>query len=284
MPKRPPATPSRRAANSPFAKLAENTASPSSTPPHGGAGKVGSPRTAPEPRDPHDAFLIPRTAEQTYHRRLRALLQDFLKEATAWEEEHTLEGIKWASDAKQTWEEISNLLRPTNADTQTARDDEQIRSSVVPLLQNLEQASAQLAKMLDRLRKHSAKINALADMGTDLLIETADGGRDALAFSQPMWATWTMEQFVLALRSLSLQYAVSTTEIAALIPKLCRPFDDPDMHRKRRSALEAFVRLPHLHPSGLSSAAPAFASDASLVTGASRHFLENVCEVEVRGW
>ncbi|KAI3627743.1 hypothetical protein CBS14141_001744 [Malassezia furfur] len=263
MPKRPPATPSRRAANSPFAKLAENTASPSSTPPHGGAGKVGSPRTAPEPRDPHDAFLIPRTAEQTYHRRLRALLQDFLKEATAWEEEHTLEGIKWASDAKQTWEEISN---------------------VVPLLQNLEQASAQLAKMLDRLRKHSAKINALADMGTDLLIETADGGRDALAFSQPMWATWTMEQFVLALRSLSLQYAVSTTEIAALIPKLCRPFDDPDMHRKRRSALEAFVRLPHLHPSGLSSAAPAFASDASLVTGASRHFLENVCEVEVRGW
>lgn len=126
MPKRPPATPSRRAANSPFAKLAENTASPSSTPPHGGAGKVGSPRTAPEPRDPHDAFLIPRTAEQTYHRRLRALLQDFLKEATAWEEEHTLEGIKWASDAKQTWEEISkyvSLLNPVccGPPTQTHR-------------------------------------------------------------------------------------------------------------------------------------------------------------------
>lgn len=143
-------------------------------------------------------------------------------------------------------------------------------------------------------RKHSARITALADMGTDLLVETADGGREAFAFVEPMWATWTMDRFgtcavratdaVRALQSLALQYAVSTSEVAALVPRLCEPSDDPAMLGGKRAALEEFVRLPYLHPSGLSSAAPAFASDASLTTGASRHFLENVCEVEVRGW
>lgn len=110
MPKKGPATPNRRAANSPFAKLAENTALPSSTPPPTRPKHATSPRTPSAPRDPHDAFLLPRAAEQTHHRRLRALLQDFLKEAIEWEEAHTLDGIKWASEAKQIWEEIERCV------------------------------------------------------------------------------------------------------------------------------------------------------------------------------
>ncbi|KAL4401808.1 hypothetical protein ACI68E_001457 [Malassezia pachydermatis] len=51
-----------------------------------------------------------------------------------------------------------------------------------------------------------------------------------------------------------------------------------------RQALEAFVRLPYLHASGISSNAPSFGADAELVTGVSRHFLEHICETEVRSF
>ncbi|WFD37555.1 uncharacterized protein MJAP1_000500 [Malassezia japonica] len=299
MPKRTPGTPSKKAANAPFAKFAENTTSPvasSSSSPKPWAGRTSSPRVSrEEPRDPHDAFLLPRTSEQTQHRRLRTLLADFVRETTEWEEVHTLDGIKWASDAKQTWEEMASLLRrPESASSDAPpadMDDEKLRASLIPLLQNLEQSTVQLHKMVERLvrlrshqKKHAARITALSDMGTDLLIETADGGRESAAFVDPMWATWTMDQFVLAIRSLAQQYAVSTAEIAALVPRLCDASDDPAMLAKKRAALEEFVRLPHLHPSGLSGTAPAFGADASLATGVSRHFLEHVCEAEVRGW
>lgn len=114
MPKRTPGTPSKKAANAPFAKFAENTASPvasSSSSPKPWAGRTSSPRVSrEEPRDPHDAFLLPRTSEQTHHRRLRTLLADFVRETTEWEEVHTLDGIKWASDAKQTWEEMARYV------------------------------------------------------------------------------------------------------------------------------------------------------------------------------
>lgn len=128
-------------------------------------------------------------------------------------------------------------------------------------------------------------------MGADLLVEMGDRGREPYAFVEPVWGTWTMDRFgtsahlpVLAMRALAQQYALSTTEIEVLVPRLCEPSDDPAMLARKRAALEAFIRLPHLHPSGLSGTAPAFASDAALATGVSRHFLEHVCEAEVRGW
>ncbi|WFC98310.1 hypothetical protein MYAM1_001036 [Malassezia yamatoensis] len=291
MPKRAPSTPSKKAANSPFVKLAENTALPERTPPRQGSSNANSPRATPSPRDSHDAFLLPRSGEQTYHRRLRSLLQEFLKEAVAWEETHTLDGIRWASEAKQIWEEVDGLRRSEHL-TSHARDDECTRGSLIPLLQNLEQATSQLYQVLERL-KLSSRINAIAEAGKELLKETAQNGREQLVFEKPLWATWTMNQFCAyyssadlarALSNLALQYTVSTVEVEALIPQLCDPSDDHDLLGQKRKNLEQFVRLPHLHPSGLSSTAPAFASDASLRSGASRHFLENVCEVEVRGW
>lgn len=102
------------------------------------------------------------------------------------------------------------------------------------------------------------------------------------------------------MRVLSAQYALSTAHVDALVPALCEPHADVHLaggargaaaHSSaeaslpaRRDALEAFVRLPHLHASGVSSHAPAFGADADMRAGVSRHFLENVCEVEVRGW
>ena len=134
-----PATPAKRggsAASSPFSKLAQNvSASPK------------SPRS--EPRDPFDAFLVPRALEGTHHRKLRAILQDFLKEATAWEEEHTIDGIRWATQASQAWDDIHAALG-TAEDTHLDRSER-----IIPLLLQLEEARASLGKTLSRLERHA---------------------------------------------------------------------------------------------------------------------------------
>lgn len=133
-------------AASPFAKLAENTAAGRRGSPHGRA-VPGSPRAVPEARDPHDAFLLPRTLEDTHHRRLRTLLHEFVAEATAWEEAHTLDGIRWASEMAQVWDD----LHAAAASDDTRASDEQRRARTVPLLVQWEDAHAHLTRMLARL-------------------------------------------------------------------------------------------------------------------------------------
>lgn len=146
--------------------------------------------------------------------------------------------------------------------------------------------------LADPQRKQTAKIDALADAAKTLLAETVSA-RAPSALQEPMWGTWTMERFVLAIQALARQYVLSLAHIELLVPQLCtvHAAEPPSVRNsaeallaQKRVALEAFVRLPYLHPSGLSGAAPAFAADADAVTGTSRHFLEHVCGVEVRGW
>lgn len=133
-------------AASPFAKLAENTAVGRRGTASGRAAP-GSPRAVPEARDPHDAFLLPRTLEETHHRRLRILLHEFVAEATAWEEAHTLDGIRWASEMAQVWDD----LHAVSASDDARASDEQRRARTVPLLLQWEDAHAHLTRMLARL-------------------------------------------------------------------------------------------------------------------------------------
>ena len=58
----------------------------------------------------HDAFLKARALEGTHHRRLRALLQDFLRECLAWEETHTLEGVALATEIRQAWDDVAGYV------------------------------------------------------------------------------------------------------------------------------------------------------------------------------
>ena len=139
---------------SPFSKLAENagTGSPGRSPGRGSparSSRAGSP-AAPPGVVAHDAFLAPRTHEGTQHRRLRTLLQEFLREATLWEETHTLEGIQLATSVKQAWEDVARCLA-TDESAAEARSAEVRRAQVVPLLQQLEECTEQLYKLLPRL-------------------------------------------------------------------------------------------------------------------------------------
>jgi len=99
---------------------------------------------------------------------------------------------------------------------------------------------------------------------------------------------------------LSLQYSLSTVHVRALVADLCAPAGTErgpvlaagpvpasagqEERSPQRAALAAFVQLPYLHTSGLSSTAPTFGADADGATGVSRHFFEHVCEAEVRSW
>lgn len=258
-----PATPAKRggsAASSPFSKLAQNvSASPK------------SPRS--EPRDPLDAFLVPRALEGTHHRKLRTILQDFLKEATAWEEEHTIDGIRWATQASQAWDDI-RAAQGRAEDTDLDRSER-----IIPLLLQLEEARAFLIKTLSRLERHAQRMQTLVDSAHALLNDTASA-HAARAFHEPMWGTWSMARFVRAMSCLYTQYALATTHTQTLLPDLCEATEGAP----HRAALATWVRLPCVHTSGIGANAPAFGSDAETITGTSRHFFEHICETEVRSW
>ena len=154
-----------------------------------------------------------------------------------------------------------------------------------------------LAQWLTLQRKHTERIGAYADAANALLQDTASA-RAAAALREPMWGTWTMEQFVLAIQSLAQQYALSYAYVQQCVPRLCGAPDGAGagagagaggteadaLAAEKRVCLEHFVRLPHLHPAALVAAAPAYGADAYGETGITRTFLHNVCEVEVRGW
>lgn len=319
-----PSTPGKKGgASNPFQKLADNTAaragnasptgrgaraSPRASPAAGGAGgsagaSAGASAPAP-PRDPHDAFLLPRVYEQTYHRRLRGLLQDFMREATGWEEEHTLDGLRWATEAAQAWDDILAACHGSAAAT-ASMADEQRRAQLVPLLLQVEAARTALMHMLTRLvcrrgahtapprrqderargrrpradaRDGRARARGARVPGAD--VGDVDDG--PLRYAAPPSFLHTVR----ALTSLAAQYSLSTAHLEHLVATLtAAPADPPEPGPSTaRRALSEFVRLPYLHASGVSSSAPAFGADADARAGVSRHFFEHVCEVEVRSF
>ena len=142
-------------------------------------------------------------------------------------------------------------------------------------------------------------MEALVDATRALVIETSAGRIGAVVLQTPMWGTWTMDRFGTwraltpgrAMAQLSLQYSLSTVHVRALVADLCAPRGPAptasaagEDRSPQRAALAAFVQLPYLHTSGLTSAAPTFGADADGATGVSRHFFEHVCEAEVRSW
>ncbi|WFD36179.1 protein farnesyltransferase [Malassezia cuniculi] len=271
--------PKGRGVQSPFAKLAENNAARAAAPPSP-AGSSGSRASKARPSAPsspappatgavaHDAFQLPRALESTTHRRLRGLLQDVLREATLWEEEHTLEGIKWASEAKSAWDQVATAALAGDAR----------RAELVSALQTIDEASEQL---------HSSLARIVGERNPEV------------AFVDPMWATWTLERFVVAMKSLCMQYSVSDAYLAVVVAALtgreerggtgggsgsgnAKAADLQGVAAQMRDMLSEFVRLPHLHPSGVSGTASTFSADADSECGVSRHFFEHVCETEVR--
>lgn len=61
--------------------------------------------------------LLSRDFETTYHRQCRTLLLAFVSAARMWEEIATFDGLKWAKEAVEGWEDVhaANKLRQRDA-------------------------------------------------------------------------------------------------------------------------------------------------------------------------
>lgn len=265
---------SKRVQQSPFAKLAENRAgTPSPGRGKARSGASASPSASParasaEPLSAADSFQLARALETPAHRRLRELLADAVREATAWEEAHTLDGLEYATEAKSAWEQVAAAGRA--------------HAELVAALQTIDGAAARLDGVCARMARHAKKLCAASDAARMLVVEVGARRADA-AFRTPMWATWTLERFATALGSLALQYVVSGVHVARAVDVLAGRAGSAPTPDAARAALADYVRLPHLHPSG-AGAAPTYAADASGACGVSRAFLAHVCAAEVRGW
>lgn len=218
---------------------------------------------------PADSFQLARALETPAHRRLRELLADAVREATAWEEAHTLDGLEYATEAKSAWEQVGAAVGRAPVE-------------LVAALQTIDGACARLDGVCARMARHAKKLCAASDAARALVVEVGARRADA-AFREPMWATWTLERFAVALGSLALQYAVSGAHVARAVDVLAGRAGGAPAPDAARAALAEYVALPHLHPSG-ALAAPTYAADASGACGMSRAFLAHVCAAEVRGW
>ncbi|PWY99410.1 hypothetical protein BCV70DRAFT_200980 [Testicularia cyperi] len=204
--------------------------------------------------------LLSRDQETTYHRQFRTALQTFMAAARTWEEVATFDGLKWAKEALDSWndiyaaQELGKASKPGSKSRSALerRRAQQLdpRQALDPItgpgglretriadaLQRIELAQDGLDVVMERLNKALAKLTNASDTLRNIMEEAAERKGLEFAFQQSMWGTWSMDQFVEKTADLTSQYHVSTSHLGLLVPTLLRsgePARKPSSSSKR---------------------------------------------------
>uniref|UniRef100_V5EQH1 Uncharacterized protein n=2 Tax=Kalmanozyma brasiliensis (strain GHG001) TaxID=1365824 RepID=V5EQH1_KALBG len=258
--------------------------------------------------------LLSRDFETTYHRQCRTLLLAFVAAARMWEEMATFDGLKWAKEAVDGWEDVhaANKLGqreagttrqargPASATASRAQDKRRAleldprqahdpilgpgglrESRLADAVSRIEAAHDGLTTVMERLNKALTKLTTASDSLRSLLEEAAQRKGLEFVFQDPMWATWPLERFVERTSELASQYRISTQHLQLLVPTLIRSGEPPASSSSRPSD-EATQRRSKQRRSAYES----WITLPYLETRGSQSLLgfEAICEVEVGRW
>ncbi|SNX83816.1 uncharacterized protein MEPE_02524 [Melanopsichium pennsylvanicum] len=257
--------------------------------------------------------LLSRDYETTYHRQCRTLLMAFVAAARMWEEVATFDGLKWAKEAAEGWEDVNAANKLGKSDTphiKEAKGPSSMISSrakekkhaialgsrqahdpvlgpggtkeirMADAVKRIESAHNGLTTVLERLKKALNKLTLASESLGALLEEAAQRKGLEFAFQEPLWATWSLDRFVERTMDLTSQYRVSTQHLELLVPTLVKSGESPTPTSRHSGGAE------ERRSKERRAAYEAWIGLPYLETRGSQSLigLEGLCEVEIGRW
>ncbi|SPO23799.1 uncharacterized protein UTRI_03672_B [Ustilago trichophora] len=280
--------------------------------PGGSGGSSFLPGASPSMYD--STGVLSRDFETTYHRQCRTLLLAFVAASRMWEEIATFDGLKWAKEAVEGWEDVqaANKLGQRSAESiPKAKDSTSAISSkaqdkrramaldpkqahdpvlgpgglresrIADAISRIEAAHDGLAVVIDRLSKALNKLTTASDSLRSMLEEASQRKGLEFAFQEPLWVTWSLDRFVERTSDLTTQYRISTQHLQLLLPILVQSGEPPASASSPSSEGAEERRSKERR-----GAYEAWISLPYLETRGSQSLvgLEALCEVEVGRW
>ncbi|KAJ7445743.1 hypothetical protein B0H11DRAFT_1746419 [Mycena galericulata] len=212
-----------------------------------------SPVSAKQPKSPGSPS---RPIESTYHRKLRAALQELRSITETWDDLVLLDGLKAARNLVDTRTDLDNALALV--------PDGQPRYRIVgPKLSLMEKRIAELDAVTSKLQKQFRRMNAVIDGMEALLVEAHKVKGWHWVSEEPLWVTWSLEKFVSSVPGVLIPYHRSLDthlELVDILRSHSVSFENS------RDALAKWAEQPWLEDGGWEAA------------------WEDLCAVEVERW
>ncbi|WWD18035.1 hypothetical protein CI109_102482 [Kwoniella shandongensis] len=158
--------------------------------------------------------------ETTHHRMLKLVLAEIKNVLKTWDELVMIDGFKAAKGCVDEATEMDNLI---------GVDERPERPEIGPHLAALYAHRIALKMVLTKLDNNLGKLNTLADQAEKILFAACQRESMEFVFVEPLWLTWTLEQFVNSLSPLISQHTSHLATIASLSTTILSPstsFDD----------------------------------------------------------
>ncbi|KAF8078125.1 hypothetical protein FPV67DRAFT_1557527 [Lyophyllum atratum] len=197
-----------------------------------------------------------RSTESTYHRKIRAFLQELRSITETWDDLVLIDGLKAAKSLVDARTDLDNEI--------ALLPDRQPRSVLVgPKLDFMEKCLADLDTVISKLQKQFRRMNAAIENMETVVFEAHKIKGWQWVHEEPLWVTWSLERFVSSVSSVLVPYHRSLnfhTELVNTLRSHSISFEDS------RTAISKWVQQPWLEDDGW---------DARW---------EDICAVEVERW
>ncbi|KAL1741787.1 hypothetical protein HDZ31DRAFT_44677 [Schizophyllum fasciatum] len=151
--------------------------------------------------------------ESTYHRQVRAALQELQSIAQTWDELVLHDGLKAVKTLVDSRTELENALALVpGRKPYTHMVGEKVAS--------MERCIVDLDVILAKLRKQFHKMNTIVD-ALEVVLQNAHKTKGwHWVSSEPLWVSWSLEKFVTEIPSLLVPYHRSLEEHAEMVQRL----------------------------------------------------------------
>ncbi|KAK8865783.1 hypothetical protein IAR55_000930 [Kwoniella newhampshirensis] len=181
---------------------------------------------SPSPSPAQSPSLQP--TETTHHRMLKLVLAEIRNVLRTWDELVMIDGFKAAKGCVDEATEMDNLI---------GVDERPERPEIGPHLASLYTHRIALKTVLTKLDNNLGKLNTLADQAEKILFAACQREGMDFVFIEPLWLTWTLEQFI---NSLSPLISLHTSHLATINTLSSTILDPSTSFDDARFTLEAY--------------------------------------------
>ncbi|KIJ60636.1 hypothetical protein HYDPIDRAFT_138856 [Hydnomerulius pinastri MD-312] len=194
-----------------------------------------------QPKQPVIPASPSRASESTFHRKLRALLQELRSISQTWDDIVLLDGLKAARTLVDTRTELDNTLSllPPNGLPRT--------EIIGPKLTIMDKCISQLDAVVGKLQKQLRRMAAVVDSLEALYHEAQQTKGPKWCQEEALWVSWPLEKFVVSLTDITTPYHRSLALITDIISRLR---SHSVTFEASRDAISQWVEQPYLEEEG----------------------------------